>query len=59
MPDHERENVARAIGDDGAVTFGRKSRIALEPSTRCGRVTARGIVDVLAHRLDDVHACNK
>jgi hypothetical protein len=59
MRDHERENVARAIGDHGAVTFDRKSRIAFEPSTRCGRVTARGIVEVRAHRLDDVHACSQ
>ena len=59
MRDHERENVARPVDDDGAVTFERKSRVALEPSTRRGRVTACGVVDVWARRLDGGHARSK
>ena len=56
MCDHERENVARPVGNDGAVTFDRKSWVALEPSARRACVTARRIVHVGARRLDGGHA---
>jgi hypothetical protein len=51
MCDHERENVARPVGHDGAVTFDRKSCVALEPGARRVCVTARRIVFVGARRL--------
>ena len=56
MRDHERENVPRPVDDDGAVTFDRKSRIALEPSTRRSGVTTCWLVLVWANRLDSGHA---
>ena len=52
MCDHESENIARPVDDDGAVTLDRKGGTAFEPGTRRGCVTARGIVHVRARRLD-------
>jgi len=46
MRDHERENVARPVDDDTAVTLERKSRVSLKPSARRSRVSARGVIDV-------------
>ena len=59
MCDHESDKVARPVNDDGSVKFDRKSRIAPEPSTRRGCVTAGGMVHVRAFRLNDGHARSK
>jgi hypothetical protein len=59
MRDHERENVARPVDDDAAVTFDRKRRITFKPSTRRGRVTARRVVYVWAQFLDGGQARGK
>ena len=56
MCDYERENVARPVGNDGAVTLDRKSWVALEPSARRACVTARRIVLLGARRLDGSYA---
>ncbi len=58
MRDHQRENVTRPVDDDGAVTFKRKHRIAVEPGARRGRVTIRAVVRVWTRRLDggDAHS---
>jgi len=44
----ERENVARPVIEDGAVTFGSETLLAVEPGARRGCVTACGIVLVEA-----------
>src|SRR6266498_2084828 len=52
MSDRKRENVARPVDHDCAVTFKRKIRSVLKPSSRRGRVTMRVIVPVRACHLD-------
>src|SRR5262245_45248889 len=59
MRDHERENVARPVDDDGAVTLERESGVTLQPRTRRDRVSACGVVDVRTRRLDDSDAHGK
>jgi hypothetical protein len=59
MCDHERENVARPVANDGAVTFDRESWVALEPSARCTCVTSRRTVHVGARSLDGSHAASE
>jgi hypothetical protein len=59
MRGHEREDIARPVDEDCAVPFDRESLIAVEPSTRRGRVTTCGVVHVCALRFDGGHACNK
>ena len=59
MRDHERKNVTRPVYDDAAVTLDRESRVALKPSTRRSRVSACGVVNFWARRLDGSCALSK
>src|SRR5262245_22932946 len=59
MGNDKRENVARPVDYDRAITFNRESLIAVKPSTRRGRVTTYGIVNVWANRFEGHHACNQ
>jgi hypothetical protein len=59
MRNGKRENVARPILEDCAITFGRESRVAVEPCARRGRVTTCRVIDFRTLRFNGGHACNK
>src|SRR5262249_29383881 len=59
MRDHERQNVAWPVDDDGAVTLSRQTGVALEPSTRRIRMTTRRSIDVCTRRLYGGYAGGK
>jgi hypothetical protein len=56
MREDQRENVARPVGDDGAITVERESQTALEPGACRGRVATRWIGHIRTGCLDDGYA---
>jgi len=59
MRDDKRDDVARAVGDDGAIAIERERGIALKPGARRRRVATRRMVRVRTGRLDDRYAGGK
>jgi hypothetical protein len=55
----ERDEVQGPVNEDGAIKFGCKSLVAVEPSTRRECVTTRGVVPIRTLRLNCGQAVGK